>query len=289
MKQKLTIIISILICATSYGQTNPKKIKIILLGTFHFNQSLDSASKLHSNLFTAKRQKEISDLVTNLVKQKPDKIFLEFSQKNQPYYDSVYNNYINGREPEKLRTRANEIFQLGMKIAKQLGHKKVFGMNYQPQELADSSYKPINSVDKAIQNLYLALDKFEDSTRTNIEFYDLPFPYKLPNQDSLLQKSTISKFLLFLNSEKKLSRDDYTNWNWLYSVGTGNDITATDYVGTFWYGTNVRNYNNVLRNVDYKNDKCYLIIYGASHVAFLKHLFQMNPYFDVLDIDKILN
>ena len=136
MKKLSIIILLALICTNNYGQTaNPKKIKIILLGTFHFNQSLDSASKIHSNLFTPKRQKEVSDLVDKLVKQKPDKIFLEFTLKKQPFYDSIYNDYLNGKEPEKLKVKANEIFQLGMKIAKKLNHKKVIGMNYQPEEI----------------------------------------------------------------------------------------------------------------------------------------------------------
>lgn len=288
MKRTFITFLLTIVCYSIFAQTNPKKIKIILLGTFHFNQSLDSISKLHSDLFSNKRQKEVADIVEKLTKQKPDKIFLEFTPKNQPFYDSIYNEYLNGKEPQKLKIKANEIFQLGMKTAKQLGHKKVFGMNYQPEELQDSTYKPINKVDKAIKDLYLAIGSFEDSTRTNKEFYDLPYPYKLPKQDSLLQKTSLSDFILFLNSEKKLMRDEYTNWNWLYSVGKGNDMSTTDYVGTFWFGANVRNYNNVLRNIDYKNDKCYLIVYGASHIPFLKYLFEMNPYFEVIDLNKIL-
>ncbi|OAQ39119.1 hypothetical protein A5893_10640 [Pedobacter psychrophilus] len=288
MKTYLKIVLFAFICTNSFGQTDPKKIKIILLGTFHFNQTLDSSSKLHSNLFSPKRQSEVEDLVNNLVKQKPDKIFLEFTPKNQPFYDSIYNDYLNGKEPEKLKLKANEIFQLGMKTAKQLGHKKVYGINYQPEELQDSTYKPKNKIDEAIKNLYFAIGAFEDSARTNKEFYDLPFPYKLPKQDSLLQKSTLSNFLLSLNNEKKLMRDEYTNWNWLYSVGKENDMSTTDYVGTFWFGTNVRNYNNVLRNTDYKKDNCYLLIYGSSHIPFLKYMFKMNPFFEVVDLDEIL-
>ena len=50
----------------------------------------------------------------------------------------------------------------------------------------------------------------------------------------------------------------------------------------------VRNYNNVLRQVNIEKDKCYLVIYGSSHISFLKYLFEMNPYFDVLDLNEIL-
>ncbi|MEO5948400.1 MAG: DUF5694 domain-containing protein [Chitinophagaceae bacterium] len=257
------------------------------MGTFHFNQSLDSTSKLHSDIFSAKRQKEISDLVDKLVKQKPDKIFLEFIQKDQKYYDSVYTDYLSGHEPERLKTKANEIFQLGMKTAKKVGLKNVVGINYQPQELSDRNYHPLNGVDKALQELYIAIDNFEDSTRSNDKFYDLPFPVRQPNQDSLLQKATITEFILQLNTDKRQKYEDYSNWNYLYSIGSDN-MSATDYVGTFWYGANVRNYNNVLRQVDIEKDKCYLVIYGSSHISFLKYMFEMNPYFEVLDLKEIL-
>lgn len=287
MKTIFSILITVATLSLS-AQQAPKKIKIILLGTFHFNQSLDSASRLHSNIFSDKRQKELNDIVENLTAQKPDKIFLEFTESNQAYYDSLYNQYLAGNEPERERTKANEIFQLGMKTAKKLGHQKIYGMNYQPNEMSDSTFKPRNTVEQAMLELYKALGEYGDTTRTNAAFYDLPFPEKLPKLDSLLQKSTMSEFLLYLNSDKKLMRDEYVNWNYLYSVGTGTDITVTDYVGTFWYGTNLRNFNNVLRNVEYEKDECYLIIYGSSHIPILKYFFSMHPYFEVQDLNNIL-
>lgn len=288
MRNIVLVLMMSLLCHSTFGQKNPKRIKIILLGTFHFNQSLDSTSRLHSNLFSEKRQSEITDLVNKLAKQKPDKIFLEFTQKYQPYYDSIYSDYLQGKEPLRLKTKANEIFQLGMKTAKILNHKKVFGINYQPEELADSAYKPKNKVDDAIKKLYLELGNFNDESRTNAKFYDLKYPYKFPNQDSLLQKVTLSKFLLQINSVKKLQQAEYNEWNYFLSMGTGNDMSSTEYVSTFWYGANLRNFNTIMRQVNYKEDNCYLIIYGSNHIPFLKYLFNLNPYFEVVDLDKIL-
>ena len=65
------LIILLLITNITFAQNPPKRIKIILLGSFHMNQSLDSNSRLHSNLFTPKRQNEVNELVAKLVKQKP--------------------------------------------------------------------------------------------------------------------------------------------------------------------------------------------------------------------------
>ncbi len=289
MKHLLIVSIFIVFNLLSYGQDTTKKIKVILLGTFHFNQSLDSSSRLHSDLFSDKRQKEIAVIVNKLAAQKPDKIFLEFTAKDQLYYDSIYKDYLEGKEPQRQKTKANEIFQLGMRTAKMTGLKEVIGMNYQPEELPDTAYHPANGIDSIIKSLYMAFEKFDDTLRANETFYDLPYPFTLPRQDSLLQKSTLSEFLIFLNSKQKLQRDEYTNWNFFYSVGAGMNMSLTDYVGTFWYGTNVRNYNNVLRNTDFGKDRCYLIIYGSSHIAFLRYLFEQNPYFEVIDAEAVLH
>jgi len=287
MNRALLTCTLLLAAIAAFGQTPVKKIRVILVGTFHFNQSLDSSSRLHSNLFSAQRQKEVDALVASFVKQRPDKIFLEFTEKKQPFYDSVYARYLTGIEPETVSVKANEIFQLGMKTAKLLGHKKVIGMNYQPQELAASDYVPRNRADSAIRDLYMALTTFEDSTRTNARFFDLRFPQRMPNIDSLLQRTTLTQFLSHLNSPQKLMRDEYVNWNYLYSMGTGSDMTMTDYVGTFWYGTNLRNFVNVLRQADYQKDNCYLVIYGSSHIPILSYFFRMHPYFEVVEFDQV--
>ena len=288
MKKPLFTLVLFFIIHLGFSQSPPKRIKIILLGTFHFNQSLDSNSRLHSNLFTPKRQKKVDELVTKLAKQKPDKIFCEFTPARQPFYDSLYNDYLAGKEPAIIRQKANEIFQIGMKTAKKLGHKRVIGMNYQPLDLLADGYIPPNPVDSAMLGLFKALQTFEDNSRTNTEFFDMPFPSKLPKKNSLLQKSTLAEYLIDDNSERRMQQTDYNEWNPAMSYGTDLTMTNVDYISTIWYGANLKNYNNVLRQVDYKKDNIYLIIYGSNHIPFLRYLFNMNPYFEVVEIENVL-
>jgi hypothetical protein len=55
-----------------------------------------------------------------------------------------------------------------------------------------------------------------------------------------------------------------------------------------WYGANSKTFNNVMRQVDYAKDSCYLVIYGTNHLRF-SNTFNGNPYFEVVDLDKVLN
>ena len=68
---------------TCSGQLNSaiseEKIKVYLLGTFHFAQTDESY-----NVLEKKHQKSIEKLCETVAKQKPDKVFIE----RQPEYES---------------------------------------------------------------------------------------------------------------------------------------------------------------------------------------------------------
>ena len=76
------IFCSLLFPFTLIAQPEPtatsRKIKVLLLGTFHFdNPGLDIAKYESANVLTAKRQEEIKEVITRLGNFNPDKIFVE--------------------------------------------------------------------------------------------------------------------------------------------------------------------------------------------------------------------
>lgn len=266
----------------------PKKIKIILLGSFHFNQTLDSNSKLHSNLFSEQRQKEVDEITTKLAAQHIDKIFIERTPNEQPFWDSLYNNYCNGKLPNTTRLKANEIVQLGFNTAKKLKLPAVQCVDFQPEDYRDSSFKTNYPTEKLAKALWDSYETMSDSIRNNTVFFDKPYPYKRLKQDSLLQKSTLANYLISVNDPSNFAFYTYTDWNWFYSLGTKEEYAGVDFVANFWYGRNLRIYTNILRSVDYKKDNTYLLIYGSSHIPFIKHLFETNPYFEIVEVKDVL-
>jgi hypothetical protein len=287
---KKICLITILALTTTVctGQTSHKKIKIILLGTFHFHQSLDSNSRLHSQLFTEKRQKQIDEIVNNLVFFAPDKIFVERRTSEQAYIDSLYTEYKAGHEPKDKKLLANEIVQLGYKTAKILNLRTPICVDFRPEDYSSKGYQVKYPIEKNIIDIWQEFDDNEDTIRSNTKFLDKRYPTKRVNLDSLLQKSTLKEFLLYMNRHESYMRDTYSDWNWFYSKGGKNDYTGMDWLANFWYGRNLKIYGNILRSVDYQNDKKYLLIIGASHISFLKHLFAENPYFEIIEVEKVL-
>jgi hypothetical protein len=288
MKHLFTVLAAILFTQVVIAQTPKKRIQIVLLGTFHFNQSLDSNSQLHSNLFTPKRQAEVTDIIDRLVGFKPTKILVEQEPDRQPFWDSIYADFKMGKEPATNRLKANEITQLGLKTAKALQLKNVLCVDFQPENFGEKNYQPKNTSDSLMQAMWQYVNNYPDSIQNHTDLFNLRYPNKRLKQDSLLQKLSLAQYLLTLNTPEYFAYSDYSNFTWFYSIGKTNEYVGVDWLTDFWYGRNLRIYTNVLRHINPKEDNKLLLIYGSSHIAFLKHLFEMNPLFEVVELDKVI-
>src|SRR5919108_2938915 len=105
--------------------------KIMLLGTFHFHDpGLDAhRPKFTLDVFSERRQREIADVVERLAAFAPTKVAVEPWREYQEDIDGYYQAYLRGefeQVPDRWLTPANEIFQLGFRLAQRLGHAKVY-------------------------------------------------------------------------------------------------------------------------------------------------------------------
>ena len=96
------------------------RIQIAFLGVFHMGETPDYKQGSLTDLLSADRQQQISEVVETLAKFKPDKIFVENTPDTQPFWDNVYKNYQNGIKPTERNVEYNEIYQLGIKLAHKL-------------------------------------------------------------------------------------------------------------------------------------------------------------------------
>jgi hypothetical protein len=99
------------------------RAKIVMLGTFHFDdQGLDGYKPKHRlDLLSAQRQKEVGELLSALARFRPNKIAVEYRVEGQAGLDSEYAKYLAAKEDG---LGPNEIYQLGFRLARRLGHSK---------------------------------------------------------------------------------------------------------------------------------------------------------------------
>lgn len=103
-----------------------KRPQVLLLGTYHFSypnaDGYKTPDSLQVDVLSSKRQSEIKQVIDALLKFKPTKIAIEAKPVDQTKYDSLYQLYLKGQ----LQRERDERFQIAFRLAKILGHKRVF-------------------------------------------------------------------------------------------------------------------------------------------------------------------
>ncbi|KAA5549060.1 DUF5694 domain-containing protein [Adhaeribacter rhizoryzae] len=251
---------------------HPKeKIKILLLGTYHFaNPGQDKFNVKVDDYFSEHRQKEIQEVNNSLAKFKPEKIFTEIGVRFQPEVDEMYQKFKSGKV-ELTKGYVNEKFQIGLKLARQLNNERFYGVDAGGLWFED---KVKRYADSTGMGFYAA---FEKATQNHVEYLNNYF-----------STHTVKQNLLLLNSKQEQLEQNHYIYNYILSrVGAGDNYIGADLVGE-WYKRNLRIYSNILKFVDTEKDKRLLVIFGNGHMHILKQLFEDNPDFEVVDATKFL-
>jgi hypothetical protein len=276
MRKCFGLLTFLLIVNQAFCQSNSKRIKVYLLGTFHFAQT-DSTY----NVLDEERQASIIELNTIITGLKPDKLFIErmpdFEYLSK--IDSLYTAYLNR---SKETNNPNEIWQVAFKVGKRLGHKKLYQCDH-----------PGN-----YGNLMAGIQEY--ATENNQQHFldynaiGLTRPYTdRVNRDSLRSAMSLLEYMRWLNSKEvqssshahyvnvfpRLGHTDVYDYKKNYLLGT--ELTAD------WYRRNIYTYSKIINQIDFTEQSIFLII-GNDHVPIIRHLFESNPYFEVMDTEKWL-
>jgi Family of unknown function (DUF5694) len=269
MKQIAAIVLFFALITTTFGQTNQPKIKVILLGTFHFGETPDRNKIAFPDLFSPKRQAELDTIADKLQKAKADKFFLEASVKGQKKIDDLYALYAQKKMTDTVQLR-NEKMQIAFRTAVRNNAKLI--ATDSPQELP---YDKMNAYEK----------KHKNDTVSAYPFFDVEYPFKTKQKG--LSQSTMSEYYIYLNSPYKRQALMYDYLHYALGYGIGTEYIGEEFALS-WYDRNLKIFTNILRNVDVKNDKVVVVLFGASHTAVLRHFFEDHPYFEVMEVEDVL-
>jgi len=252
---------------------SPSKIKVYLLGSFHFAQ-MDSTY----NVLDEDHQKSIKQLCQTIANQKPDKVFIE----SQPEFEfqNKYGKRFSAYKADEnfISKRKNEIYQVGFRVAKMLGHKKVYqcdnpgryGMYYEKVLKYAKENNQMGYLNKTEK--YTVVNEFDrvdgDSLRNVYTLYNY---IKWFNSDIVMDTSHAG----YITNYPQVGNKDYYNYDNISTL-IGSQLVAD------WYRRNIMIYTKMINQLTYNEDAIFLII-GADHVPTLKHLFNSNPYFEVVE------
>ncbi len=271
MKYFLTAILITTLIASASGQitgsdTLSKKNMIALLGTYHFNNPNQDQFNVNSdNIYSDKRQQEISQLTANLARYKPTHIALEFNA-NDTAMDAKYQRYLKGQH-----TLSNtELEQIGFRLAKMLGHQHVYPvdapdiqLDFNPGELA-AEYN----------HLLEQLGKTGDSVMTTINGW--------------IKKYTVGNVLARLNSTEMDKLNIQLYYKFILPIGQAGNQPGAEAVAR-WYKRNLLILHHIQKITAEKNNQRILVIFGQGHTAILKQFLQYYEDYQQVDIQQFLS
>jgi len=223
------------------------KIKVMVLGTFHFHHSSDQY-----DIMTSKHQEELDEVLTSLAQFEPTKVMLEAAYKDSVKFDSLYQQYRKGN----LELTRNERQQLGLRLAKRLNHNTVYAVDYKLSW-------PYGEVMGWAKNNAPKFINFYNNWNQRMDDY----------QERLYKDATLSEILQWLNSEDYRDRLKNVRMRRL-ELGAGSNFMGAKPISSS-YERNLKIFANIIDNAE-PGDRV-ITIFGASHGYFLREFVQMHP------------
>ena len=222
--------------------------EILVLGTYHMaNPGHDIVNLTVDDVRAPKRQAEIAQLVEVLKRFSPTKIAVE-ADLGSDRIPKRYADYLAGR----YELTANEVEQVGFRLAKQLGHKTVFPVDVD----VDFPYPRVVNYAKA-SGRSGELDSITADVGAMVKALDL-----------FLGSHTVLESMLYINADDEVARNVDFYYRYAH-FGEPGDWAGADLVADY-FRRNMRIYSNIVRLVDSPQERI-LVIYGYGHLGWLRN------------------
>jgi hypothetical protein len=253
---------------------NDNKLEVLLLGTFHFanynaDHNLDVTQIGQVDVFTPHNQLELERIADNIVKFRPDKIFVEYPFSRQRKLDSLFSSFNN---EDFANQKRNEIVQLAFRTGKKLGASRLYAFDYNNAAFPYDSM--IKSMEDAGQHSLIEKNNHE------LEAYEYRYNSLVDSTKSIIE------VLRFLNSKDNLSEDLGWYLNYANRAGTLNDTVGT-FLASEWYRRNLMMHSIIQKTIE-PQDQRIMVLAGASHIGILKQFMELNSDLEVKETLKVI-
>lgn len=225
------------------------KKKIILVGTFHFEQDEELINS---------KENEVKELVDYLAEFKPTKVALEWEKIK---VDELNKEYENTKDNYSI----DEVQQVGFRLAQKLQHEKVYAVNWSGHLTQDD----MMNLNNEIQDSYPALMNIvsnisENSPQISSEIELITSFRKLNNEGTI--KEFEKMYLSFV--DVKNGKGKMIGFNFLNK----------------WMERELMIFQNVIEVSSKSSEDRILLVIGSDHLWMLRNLFEgigwkvINPF-----------
>ncbi len=245
-------------------QTKPT---IMILGSSHLaNPGMDGTNYKMDDVLAPKRQNEIEQLVKQLREFKPTKMAFEIDFSRTAEINAIYQDYLKGT----YELKRHESDQIGFRLAKQMGHPKIYCVDYWPEhdpilEKIDDDLIDRGAFAKAHNQRHLfgshpgspgKVTRDEDGT-----VWIEPEEYE-----------PIIDMYIRINQPER-SRADQRAYLHDARIGLDDQYPGANWLAHIWYARNLKTFVNLTRITESADDRILLII-GAGHVFLVQQFLE---------------
>jgi Family of unknown function (DUF5694) len=238
------------------------KPALVVLGTYHMGTpGSNVVNPKVDDVTTPERQKQMVELVEKLKTFKPTKIAVECDIEDDAKTQEIYDKYLSGDS----HLSKNETNQIGYRLAKELGHKKVYCVDWGifPDD-------PLYNYEQ-----YASKDAESDSFLKGVY---RNYKKEIDAEFEKLITLRITDQLILLNQPDRMEKDHKIYFDFM-RIGRGKEYAGANYL-SWWYGRNMKILVNIIRITDSPNDRI-LVIYGVGHNKLLTQFAKESGFYNV--------
>jgi len=248
-------------------QTKATPTQVMVLGVFHMNNPRrDLFDPTIKDVLGERRQREIEEVVSRLEQFRPTKIALELAPGSLALHER-FDNYLAG----KYTLTADERDQIGLRLAKNLGHTKVYGIDFKQDLDFDSVFR-------------FAKENGQGSLVERL-FADVETKVRPKLAPAYMEAHTVREVLRESNTQETLDMGNRMYVS-LARIGKGEQYAGADLVSR-WYDRNLKIAVNITRLADPGPERV-LVIIGSGHAKLIRYFLSELPDVQVVDCGKFL-
>lgn len=256
--------------ATDTTRATAAPIDVLVLGTYHMGNPGQDLNNLDADDVTrAKRQAEIADVARRIEKFRPTKVMLEFVSDAPDRRVERYERFT----PADLAVSRDERVQIGFRIARELGHARVYGID----ESSDTvDYFPWENV-AAFAKRTGREAQTDAAMQTGAAY--------VAKMAELQRTGTVGDLLRWMNTPASLAQGHRDGYLGVLTLGAGKEFPGAE-LNAMWYLRNAKIFAK-LAEVAQPGDRV-LVVYGAGHAYWLRELARDTPGFRLVEAASYL-